>query len=199
MAVNVDTKKLNWHISHITSRHLSISILVLSYNSLLVSRQNVPITSILANCTLFSWNDFDVDLFLIGSKEIIWKTCFEFTGKLMPFLFLKSFELYFNDGNKSVILQVYQAWEMVVITIQQWMTSVNLTTNKDLQRNYNMWDMRATFRSSQELITTFCHLQVPFKDYLWKSMSVSQCSFVCTRCLRSTSGIVKPGEIVILK
>ena len=51
-------------------------IQVLSYNSLVVARQNVPITSILTNCTLDSWKDFDVDLSLIASKEITWKTCF---------------------------------------------------------------------------------------------------------------------------
>ena len=53
------------------------AIQVLSYNSLVFARQNVPITWILTNFTLGSWKDFDVDLSLIGSKEMIWKTCFE--------------------------------------------------------------------------------------------------------------------------
>ena len=45
------------------------TIQVLAYNSLVVARQNVPITSILTNCTLGSWKDFDVDLSLIGPKK----------------------------------------------------------------------------------------------------------------------------------
>ena len=49
----------------------------LSYNFLVVVRQNVPITSILADCTLGSWKDFDINLSLIGSKEMIWKTCYD--------------------------------------------------------------------------------------------------------------------------
>ena len=53
-------------------------IQVLSYNSLVIARQNVPITSILTNCTLGSWQDFDFNLSLIDSKEMIWKTCFVF-------------------------------------------------------------------------------------------------------------------------
>ena len=53
------------------------AIQVLSDNSLVVADQNVPITSILTNCTLGSWKDFDVDLSLIGSKEVIWKTCYD--------------------------------------------------------------------------------------------------------------------------
>ena len=46
------------------------------YKSLVVARQNVPITPVLTNCTLGAWKDFDVDLSLIGSEEMIWKTCF---------------------------------------------------------------------------------------------------------------------------
>ena len=46
------------------------------YNSLLVAHQNVPITAILTDFTLGSWKDFDVGLLLIGSKEMIWITCF---------------------------------------------------------------------------------------------------------------------------
>ena len=53
------------------------TIQVLSYNSLVIARQNVPITSILTNCTLGSWKDFDVDFSVIGSKEMIWKTSYE--------------------------------------------------------------------------------------------------------------------------
>ena len=40
---------------------------------------NVPITSILTDFTQGSWKDFDVDLSLIGSTEMIWKTSFETT------------------------------------------------------------------------------------------------------------------------
>ena len=49
-------------------------------NSLVVARQNVPITLILTNFTLGPWKDYDVDLLLIGSKEyvkkkpVLWKT-----------------------------------------------------------------------------------------------------------------------------
>ena len=55
---------------------LMSSIQVLSYDSLVVALQNVPITSILTNHTLGSWRGFDVNLSLIGSKEMIWKTCY---------------------------------------------------------------------------------------------------------------------------
>ena len=41
------------------------------YNSLVVARQNMPITSIHTDFTLGSWKDFDVDLKLISSKEIV--------------------------------------------------------------------------------------------------------------------------------
>ena len=54
-------------------------IQVLSYSSFVVARQNEPITSILTNCTLGPWKDFDIDLWLIGSKEMIWKTCYDFS------------------------------------------------------------------------------------------------------------------------
>ena len=45
------------------------------------NHQNVdlPIMSILTNCTLGSWKDFDVDLSLIGSEEMIRKTYFDTT------------------------------------------------------------------------------------------------------------------------
>ena len=58
-----------------TSVYLPIQ--VLSYNSLVLARQNVSITSVLTNCTLGSWKDIDVNLSLIGYKEMIWKTCFD--------------------------------------------------------------------------------------------------------------------------
>ena len=66
----------NLLIISITLIHVTRAIQVLQYNSLVVAHQNVPITSVLTNCTLGSWKDFDVDLSLIGSNEMIWKTCF---------------------------------------------------------------------------------------------------------------------------
>ena len=41
-----------------------------------MANQNVPITSIFTDFTLGSWEDFDVGLTLIGSKEIMWITFF---------------------------------------------------------------------------------------------------------------------------
>ena len=46
-------------------------------NSLVAARQNVPITSILTDFALASWEDFDVGLSLIGSEEMIWITYFD--------------------------------------------------------------------------------------------------------------------------
>ena len=45
------------------------SIQVMWYDSVVVGRQNVQITSILTDFTLGSWKDFDVGLSLIGSKK----------------------------------------------------------------------------------------------------------------------------------
>ena len=46
------------------------------YNSLIVARQNVPIMPILTDFRLGLWKDLNVDLYLIGSKEIIRITSF---------------------------------------------------------------------------------------------------------------------------
>ena len=51
-----------------------MTIQVVWYDSLVVARQNVPITSILTDFISGSWKDFDGALSLIGSKEIIWIT-----------------------------------------------------------------------------------------------------------------------------
>ena len=53
-----------------------LAIQILSYNSLFVAYQNLPITSNFTDCTLGWWKDFDIDLSPIGSKEMIWKTCY---------------------------------------------------------------------------------------------------------------------------
>ena len=43
--------------------------------------------SILTESTLGSWNDFDVSILLIGSKEIMWTTSFEvFTNNLQLYI-----------------------------------------------------------------------------------------------------------------
>ena len=47
------------------------------YNSLVLTHQNVPVTSILTDFTPNSRKHFDVRLSLIGSKEIIWITSFD--------------------------------------------------------------------------------------------------------------------------
>ena len=51
------------------------------YNSLLVARQNAPITSINTEVILSSWKGFDAGLLLIGSKEMIWFVCFGMSRK----------------------------------------------------------------------------------------------------------------------
>ena len=73
------------HVINIVACDEVNSIQVLSYNSLVVAYQNVPITSILTNYTLGSWKDFDVDLSLIGSKEIIWKICYDWNTTSQEF------------------------------------------------------------------------------------------------------------------
>ena len=47
------------------------------FNSLVVARQNVPITSIHSETTLSKWIDFGAHILLIGSKEIIEIVSFE--------------------------------------------------------------------------------------------------------------------------
>ena len=49
-------------------------------NSLVVARQNVPITFIHSETTSSYWIDFDVCFLLIGSREIIWIVSFVKTG-----------------------------------------------------------------------------------------------------------------------
>ena len=68
--LDVDVKVACWNWKNYKSRPIQ----VMWFNSLVVSRQNQPIMSILTNFTLRSWKDFDVGLSLIGSKEMIWKT-----------------------------------------------------------------------------------------------------------------------------
>ena len=72
--------------------------------SLVVARQNVPITSILTNCVLGSWKDFDVDILLIGSKEMIWKTCFADQVNFYHKLDFKNFKI-FSSNSSSLILR----------------------------------------------------------------------------------------------
>ena len=48
-------------------------------NSLVVARQNVPITFIHSETTLSYWIDFGARFLLIGSREIIWIVSFETT------------------------------------------------------------------------------------------------------------------------
>ena len=48
------------------------SIQVMWHMSLIVSRQNVSITSIITGFTLSLWKYFDVSLLLIGSAEMMW-------------------------------------------------------------------------------------------------------------------------------
>ena len=51
-------------------------IQVIRYNSLIIARQNVLVTSVLSNFILDLWKDFCVGLSLIDSKETIWKNSF---------------------------------------------------------------------------------------------------------------------------
>ena len=48
-------------------------------NSLIIARQNVPITFIDSETTLSEWIDIGARLLLIGSKEIIWIVSFDTT------------------------------------------------------------------------------------------------------------------------
>ena len=80
-----------------TPKHSTFkSIQVFLYNSLGVARQNVPITSILANYTLGSWKDFDVNLSLIGSKDMIWKTFYVLDIHVITWVFKSNFDYYFQ-------------------------------------------------------------------------------------------------------
>ena len=78
-------------------------IQVMWYNSLIIDRQNLPITSILTEFTLGSWKDFDVGLLLIGSKEMLRITSFKLNSNLFVDISLDKFRIIFRCFMKSQI------------------------------------------------------------------------------------------------
>ena len=64
---------------------MNMTIQVMWYNSRVVARKNVPITSTFTDFILGSLKDFEVTLSLIGSKEMIWITYLDHILRLKPF------------------------------------------------------------------------------------------------------------------